>query len=318
MEPYFSILIPVCNQEGKMDACFDSLFNQTFKDFEIIFVDDGSKDNSLSLLKEYVKKDQRAKIIEHKENKSLLYARWTAMGEAKGKYVIFLDSDDALAYDACEKIHNHFENTHDDAVRFGFRFKNKKEDMIPPEYNDMLNMYFTGMVPPAIWKNAYSIDVIKKSHDTIEPFYCNMAEDSFYCSVFFTHAKKVGIIKDVIYLYTDDSGMSSERENLTCERFKRALNDLENSGKNFKEYIEKYNPKYKELANKQSLRIKRFLVLQYVLYEEDWHKIYDILTILNDEKYEDAFNYCCTRIFEMKVQKNHGEKVEITYDLDLK
>ena len=318
MGPYFSILIPVCNQEGKMEGCFDSLLNQTFKDFEIIFVDDGSKDNSLNLLKEYVKKDERARIIEHKENKSLLYARWTAMGEAKGKYVIFLDSDDALTYDACEKLHNHFENTGDDAVRFGFRFANKKIDMLPPEHDDMLKMYFTGMVPPAIWKNAYSIDVIRKSHDTMEPFYCNMAEDSFYVSVFFTNAKKVGIMKDVIYLYTDDSGMSSERKNLSCERFKKALTDLENSGNHFKDYIAKYNPKYNELANKQSLRIKRFLALQYVLYEEDFHKIYDILTILNDAKYEDAFNYCCTRLFEMKVLKNRGEDVKITYDLDLK
>lgn len=316
--PYFSILIPVCNQEGKMDACFDSLKNQTFKDFEVIFVDDGSKDNSLHALQEYVKIDKRARIIEHGDNKSLLYARWTAMGEARGKYVVFLDSDDALTYDALEKLHAHFESTGDDAVRFGFRFKNKKVDMLPPEHDDMLTMYFTGFAPPAIWKNAYSIEVIKKSHDTINPFYCNMAEDSFYAAVFFTNAIKVGIMKDVIYIYTDDSGMSSERKNLSLDRFKKALTDLENSGKHFIEYIEKYNPKYKELALKQSLRIKRFLVLQYVLYEDDFNKIYDILTVLKQNGDEDAFNYCFTKLMEMKAEIRSGKKPIITYDLDIK
>lgn len=316
--PFFSILIPVCNQEKKMEVCLTSLKNQTFTDFEIIFVDDGSTDNSLNILKEYAKNDNRARIIEHEENKSLLYARWTAMGDVKGKYVIFLDSDDALTNDACEKLHDYFINNDVDAVRFGFRFKNANRDIVPPDVKDPLVAYFSGEIPPAIWKNAYTAETIKKAHDTMTPFYCNMAEDSFYVSVFFTNAKKVGKLDDIIYIYTDDSGMSSERKNLTCEKFKKALNDLENSGKHFIDYIEKFNPKYLELAKKQALRIKRFLVLQYVLKEEDWHKIYDILTIINKEEHEDAFNYCCNRIFEIKVLNARGENVKIPFDLDLK
>lgn len=316
--PFFSILVPVCNQEKKMDVCLASLKNQTFTDFEVIFVDDGSTDGSLNILKEFVKNDSRARIIEHGVNKSLLYARWTAMGDIKGKYVIFLDSDDALTCDACEKLHNYFVNNDVDAVRFGFKYKNANRDIVPQEVPDELEAYFSGKIPPAIWKNAYTAETIKKAHDTMEPFYCNMAEDSFYVSVFFTNAKKVGVLSDIIYIYTDDNGMSSERNNLTCEKFKRALSDLENSGKKFVSYIEKYNKKYLELAKKQSLRIKRFLVLQYVLWEEDWHKIYDILTVINVKEHEDAFNYCCNNIFEMKVLKARGENVKINYDLDLK
>lgn len=90
----FSILIPVYNVEKYLSTCLDSVLNQTFRDFEVICVNDGSTDNSLKILEEYSKKDKRIKIFS-KSNCGLLWARRDGIKLASGEYVLFLDSDDA-------------------------------------------------------------------------------------------------------------------------------------------------------------------------------------------------------------------------------
>ena len=88
-----SIIVPCYNVEKYLPECLDSLLNQTFKYFEIICVNDGSNDSTLSILEKYSKKDSRIKIISQK-NKGLSGARNTGIDAAKGDYIAFLDSDD--------------------------------------------------------------------------------------------------------------------------------------------------------------------------------------------------------------------------------
>ena len=91
--PKVSVIIPVYNVEKYLRECLDSVINQTLKDIEIICIDDGSTDSSLSILKEYAKKDKRIKIIKQK-NLGAGAARNKGIKIAKGEFVIFLDSDD--------------------------------------------------------------------------------------------------------------------------------------------------------------------------------------------------------------------------------
>ena len=97
----FSILIPMYNVERYIGECLDSCLNQTFGDFEIIIINDGSKDGSAAIVEGY--KDERIKLY-HKENAGLLMARRDAIPKACGEYLIFLDSDDKLRADCLEKI----------------------------------------------------------------------------------------------------------------------------------------------------------------------------------------------------------------------
>lgn len=97
----FSILIPVYNVEKYIEECIDSCLNQTFGDFEIIIINDGSRDGSVALCEKY--KDDRIKIY-HKENGGLLMARRDAIPKAVGEYLIFLDSDDKLRPDCLETV----------------------------------------------------------------------------------------------------------------------------------------------------------------------------------------------------------------------
>ena len=92
--PTFSVIVPVYNVEKYIKQCLDSIKFQTFKDFEVICVDDCSTDNSAKIVEEYVQKDSRFKLIRHEQNKGVSAARNTALDAATGEYIIFVDSDD--------------------------------------------------------------------------------------------------------------------------------------------------------------------------------------------------------------------------------
>lgn len=100
-----SIIVPVYNVEKYLKKCVDSILNQTFRDFELILVDDGSPDNSGAICDQYAKEDTRVRVI-HKENGGLSSARNAGIEDAKGKYLGFVDSDDYIAEDMYELLYN--------------------------------------------------------------------------------------------------------------------------------------------------------------------------------------------------------------------
>lgn len=95
MEPHISVIIPVYNAEATLKKCVDSVLMQPFADFEVILVDDGSKDGSLQICEEYARRDSRVTVI-HKENGGVSSARNRGLEIAKGTWVTFVDSDDYL------------------------------------------------------------------------------------------------------------------------------------------------------------------------------------------------------------------------------
>lgn len=93
MKPLISVIVPVYQAESFLFRCLDSIIFQTFTDYEVILVDDGSKDNSGRICDLYVEKDNRFHVI-HKENEGVSIARQTGLDSALGKYVIHADPDD--------------------------------------------------------------------------------------------------------------------------------------------------------------------------------------------------------------------------------
>lgn len=102
-----SIIVPIYNVEQYLRKCVDSILAQTFTDFEVILVDDGSPDNSGAICDEYAKLDSRVRVI-HKENGGLSDARNAGIEIAKGKYLGFVDSDDFIDKDMYEILYNAF------------------------------------------------------------------------------------------------------------------------------------------------------------------------------------------------------------------
>lgn len=98
-----SIILPTYNVEKYIARALESCINQTFKDIEIIVVDDCGNDKSIDIAKEYASKDDRIKIIHNEENLKLLRARYEGAKVATSPYIMFLDSDDYLELNACEE-----------------------------------------------------------------------------------------------------------------------------------------------------------------------------------------------------------------------
>ena len=138
---FFSVIVPVYKVEKYLKNCIESVLSQTFSDFELILVDDGSPDSCPDICDSYRDKDSRIKVV-HKENGGLASARRAGIKVAQGDYVYNLDSDDLIENDTLECAYNIIKDTNCEIVSFSYRWvKNGKTVNIT---NDGLKEGFYG------------------------------------------------------------------------------------------------------------------------------------------------------------------------------
>ncbi len=118
---FFSVIVPVYKVEKYLENCIESVLNQTFADFELILVDDGSPDRCPEICDNYMHKDNRVKVV-HKTNGGLASARRAGIKQAAGDYVFNLDSDDLIEKDTLECAHNIINDTNCEIVSFSYRW----------------------------------------------------------------------------------------------------------------------------------------------------------------------------------------------------
>ncbi len=299
---YFSVLVPVYNQAGKMDACVKSLKDQTFTDFEAIFVDDGSTDGSGEFLDELCASDERFSVYHHDKNRSLLAARFTGMSHAAGSHIVFLDSDDFLETTALEKLKAAFDDGEPDIVRFGLILEPFGVPMMPIETDDFLRTYMEGKFPPAIWKNAYSAEIIKKTVEVCEPFYCNMGEDSFFSGVFFGLAKTVKRLPETLYHYDAASGMSQSGAVSTTEKLIRDYDSAHASGEHLLGFIKKYKSGYTALAERAVRHMYRFILCRNMLNAKDFLDAVSYLEFFKERGHIEVYEFGCRELIPYKVK----------------
>ncbi len=171
---FFSVIVPVYNVEKYLKECVDSILSQTFEDFELILVNDGSKDNSGAICDEYAEKDSRVKVI-HKENGGLSDARNVGTSVARGQYVVYIDSDDYVdGNDFLEKIYEKAQNGADIVV---YKFKKYFEDM--QRFSEC----------------EYSFEDLQQYETFAERINYLVKTDSFYCSAW-SKSIKLSILKE--------------------------------------------------------------------------------------------------------------------------
>lgn len=124
-----SIVVPVYNVENYLRKCLDSILNQTYKNIEIILIDDGSKDSSGNICDEYALKSEKIKVI-HKENAGLSATRNLGIEVSTGDYIAFIDSDDYITEDYCEMLYNTLKETNADIACGAYKVVRTDESVI--------------------------------------------------------------------------------------------------------------------------------------------------------------------------------------------
>lgn len=119
MNPLISIIVPVYNAEKTLGRCVNSISSQTFQDWELLLIDDGSTDRSGKLCDEYALRDQRIKVF-HKENGGVSSARNIGLNHAKGKWIMFCDADDELMENCLETLTSYIQYENIDLVLAGY------------------------------------------------------------------------------------------------------------------------------------------------------------------------------------------------------
>ena len=119
--PEISIIMPLYNAEKYLKDSFDSIFHQTFGDFELICIDDASIDATLKVVTAYQYEDERVKVLRNQKRSGAACARNKGVKEAKGKYLIFLDGDDIFDMYMLEEAHKQAEDKHADVVIFEYK-----------------------------------------------------------------------------------------------------------------------------------------------------------------------------------------------------
>ncbi len=211
--PKISIIIPVYNAENEICKAIDSIINQTLKDLQIILIDDGSKDNSLAICKEYEKKDERIKVI-HQDNAGVSVARNRGIDNAEGEYIGFVDSDDWIDPDMYENLLYEAEKTKSDVVMCdamtvysnGIKQPDtitqlktsqilKKDDFTP---NLLLEM--AGSVWRCIYKNnRYNAKLNTKNEQLQFSVGVKFSEDRIFNIYAFGQANQIAYIKKAYY-----------------------------------------------------------------------------------------------------------------------
>ena len=165
MKPLISVVIPVYNTEQYLSRCLDSALAQTFHDFELICVNDGSTDNSKCILEEYAKKDKRIKII-NQSNQGLSLARNNGLKDIRTPYVCFLDSDDSIDETFLMDLYQAALETDADVVMTGTRYIGNKIKNDPFRETVLTNFKDKIVILPhgGCWNKMYKTDFIAKYH----------------------------------------------------------------------------------------------------------------------------------------------------------
>lgn len=229
--PQISVIVPVYDVEPYIHRCVDSILAQTYTDFELILVDDGSPDNCGTICDEYAAKDSRIHVI-HQENGGLSAARNAGLNRASGAYIYFVDSDDYIDLTLLETVVPYMESG-SDLVAFGYTFFNDMGDECralfkPNEWflNKENRVFF--FVKELLqyklgwdaWSRVFRRDIIKKHHIRFEDNAKIFAEDMYFSLCYCAYVKRIVCIDNALYYYyqRDGSIMRQEKTVLNAGR----------------------------------------------------------------------------------------------------
>ena len=279
--PLISVIVPIYNVEKYLDRCVESIVNQTYKNLEIILVDDGSPDNCGAICDSWAEKDSRIKVI-HKENGGGAQARNVGIEIAKGDFIAFADSDDFLLPDMYSSLVDVLNKYACDIAECGYY---QGESGIISDIDDKNNViiYDTKQAlcehikdkvcRQIVWNKVYKRTVIRDVRFVEGKF----IDDEFFTYRVLGNAKKVAVISKKLYYYQQQSN-STMHQKFSVKRL-----DALDAKTDRVEYIEKNFPELLVLAKRNlwfSCIYSSQMLYRFCSYEEQsagFKKIKDIL-----------------------------------------
>lgn len=198
-----SIIVPVYNSEKYIGRCINSIMSQSYVDWECILVDDGSTDNSLSILQLFANKDKRFKVF-HQDNAGAGVARNFGIDRASGTYVVFVDSDDMIKPDYLENLTNHTEDVvfiDVNAVLDNCRILKKEyiSSFRDKSIDDIIRYQMTGTISWGGCRKAVKLSLLNDNNIRYSDL--RIGEEAIYSFKLLSCAKSVGYIDKPMYMY---------------------------------------------------------------------------------------------------------------------
>lgn len=209
-----SVIVPIYQVEDFLPRCLDSILAQTYRDFELILVNDGTKDNCPRIMAEYAAKDSRIRQI-HKENGGLSSARNAGMEIARGKYISFIDSDDYIDPELFADAVAVAEKTNAELVVWNYRkayddeidqaYLRIEDEVVDLDALGLQDYYYKYWFPykhgVEAWNRLYRRDLVEKNQLKFQLNHEILSEDTMFSAMYLMHTHKIAALSKPYYYY---------------------------------------------------------------------------------------------------------------------
>ena len=306
MDDLISVIVPVYNVEKYLSQCIESIINQTYKNLQIILVNDGSTDESLKICNEYKEIDKRIVVIDS-VNKGVSNARNLGIEASYGKYITFIDSDDFFDLEFCENMLKNIKNTDADCVICGYKriYPNKSEIIVNSPFQTINEMEFLekilevqsglGFCHMKLWRS----EIIKNKNIRFKQELL-VGEDALFCMQCSEYIKKICLLDKPLYNYRfNDQSLVRKFDKKYANKYLKSMKETE------KYLLDKYknNLKISEKINNYITYHVLLIIVNYCFNPENklsFLKQIDLLKqICNIEEFKKAIEKCNYKGFSL-------------------
>lgn len=260
-----SIIISAYNIEQYISRCLDSVINQSYKNIDIVVVNDGSTDNTLNIIKDYSNKDNRINIV-NQDNKGLIEARKSGYKYSKGKYVLFIDGDDWISNKTIEVLTKYINEKSVDIINYKciLEYDNKEQlldwDKTIGEFNEYeyLKECLLGKVKHNIWSQFIRKGFIEENKIRF-PNNISYGEDLALTISLAINKPKVIVINEYLYHYYQRNSSLSNKISKSILDIGKATEFIKQELINYKLY-EKFRDEFEYMAFNQNFYLRRNLI----------------------------------------------------------